>query len=68
MARLREELAVELDVACLFENPTVAGVAAAVVEARAGVAGEDLARLLAEVQSLSEEELEGELAEEGRRD
>jgi acyl transferase domain-containing protein len=64
MARLREEFAVELAMDRLFENPTVAGVAAAVVEGRVtAAAGEDLARLLAEVQSLSEEELEGELAE-----
>jgi len=69
MARLREELAVELSMERLFESPTVAGVAAAVVAARAAAAaGDDLARLLTEVQSLSEEELESELAEEGRRD
>ncbi|HEV8581879.1 MAG TPA: beta-ketoacyl synthase N-terminal-like domain-containing protein [Thermoanaerobaculia bacterium] len=64
MARLREEFAIELSMDRLFENPTVAGVAAAVVEGRVAAAGdENLARLLAEVQSLSEEELEGELAE-----
>jgi len=69
MARLREEFAVELSMERLFESPTVAGVAAAVVSARAAAeAGDDLARLLAEVQSLSEEELEGELAGKGRRD
>jgi phthiocerol/phenolphthiocerol synthesis type-I polyketide synthase E len=62
MARLREELAVDLPMDRLFEQPTVAAVAAAAVEARAGRAGEDdLARMLAEIGSLSEEELEEEL-------
>jgi acyl transferase domain-containing protein len=62
MARLREEFGVDLAMDRLFEQPTVAAVAAAVVEARAAQAGEDdLARLLAEISSLSEEELEGEL-------
>jgi acyl transferase domain-containing protein len=69
MARLREELAVELEIESLFESPTVAGVAAAVVSARAaGAAGGDLARLVAEIQSLSDQELASELAEEGRHD
>jgi acyl transferase domain-containing protein len=62
MARLREELGVDLAMDRLFEQPTVAAVAAAVVEARAvGAGADDLARLLAEIGSLSEEELEGEL-------
>ena len=62
MARLREELAVDLPMDRLFAEPTVAAVAAAVVEARAAQAGEeDLARLLAEIGALSEEELEEEL-------
>ena len=64
MARLREEMGVDLAMERLFEQPTVAAVAAAVVAARAAGAGEeDLARLLAEIGSLSEEELEGELHE-----
>jgi hypothetical protein len=63
MSRLREELGVDLAMDRLFEQPTVAAVAAAVVEARAGQAGEeDLARLLAEIGGLSEEDLERELA------
>ncbi|HEY3567955.1 MAG TPA: phosphopantetheine-binding protein, partial [Thermoanaerobaculia bacterium] len=62
MSRLREELAVELPMERLFAQPTVAAVAAAVVEARAQQAGgEDLARLLAEIGGLSDEELEREL-------
>jgi hypothetical protein len=47
----------------LFAQPTVAAVAAAVVEARAGQAGdEELARLLAEIGGMSEDDLERELA------
>ena len=62
MVRLREELGVELPMDRLFEQPTVAAVAAAAVEARAARAGEgDLARMLAEIGALSEEELEEEL-------
>jgi phthiocerol/phenolphthiocerol synthesis type-I polyketide synthase E len=62
MARLREELAVDLAMDRLFEQPTVAAVAAAALEARAARAGEgDLARMLAEIGALSEEELEEEL-------
>jgi acyl carrier protein len=62
MARLREELAVELPMDRLFAQPTVAAVAAAAVEARAAQAGDvDLARMLAEIGALSEAELEEEL-------
>ncbi len=62
MARLREDFGVDLAMDRLFEQPTVAAVAAAVVEARAAGAGEeDLARLLSEISALSDEELEGEL-------
>ncbi|HEY0512848.1 MAG TPA: beta-ketoacyl synthase N-terminal-like domain-containing protein [Thermoanaerobaculia bacterium] len=63
MSRLREELAVDLSMDRLFAQPTVAAVAAAVVEARAGQAGdEELARLLAEIGGMSEDDLERELA------
>jgi acyl carrier protein len=63
MSRLREEFAVDLPMDRLFAEPTVAAVAAAVVETRAGGAGEDeLARLLAEIGGMSEEDLERELA------
>jgi hypothetical protein len=49
----------------LFQQPTVAAVAAAVVEVRAAHVGDgDLERLLAEIGALSDEELETELKEE----
>jgi phthiocerol/phenolphthiocerol synthesis type-I polyketide synthase E len=55
MSRLREELAVDLPMDRLFAEPTVAAVAAAVVEARAGQVGEeDLARMLAEIGAMPE--------------
>jgi acyl transferase domain-containing protein len=62
MARLREELAVDLPMDRLFAQPTVAAVAAAALEARAARAEEgDLARMLAEIGALTEEEMEEEL-------
>jgi phthiocerol/phenolphthiocerol synthesis type-I polyketide synthase E len=61
MSRLREELAVDLPMDRLFAEPTVAAVAAAVVEARAGqVSEEDLARMLAEIGGMPEGMPEGE--------
>ena len=57
MSRLREELAVDLPMDRLFAEPTVAAVAAAVVEARASqVSEEDLARMLAEIGGMPEGE------------
>ena len=68
MARLREELGVDLPMDRLFHEPTVAAVAAAVLEARAGLAEEDeISRLLTSIGSLSEAELERELAGEEPR-
>ncbi len=58
MSRLREELAVDLPMDRLFAEPTVAAVAAAVVEARASqVSEEDLARMLAEIGEMPEGEV-----------
>jgi phthiocerol/phenolphthiocerol synthesis type-I polyketide synthase E len=66
MARLRQELAVELPMERLFEKPTVAAVAAAALAAAAGRADRDeLARMLAEIEGLSAAELEAELAASG---
>jgi phthiocerol/phenolphthiocerol synthesis type-I polyketide synthase E len=66
MARLRQELAVELPIERLFEKPTVAAVAAAALAATAARADRgELARMLAEIEGLSAEDLETELAASG---
>jgi acyl carrier protein len=57
IARLQRAFAVRLSVRKIFETPTVAGLAAAVDELLAPLAGEsDLDVLLAELDALSEEE------------
>jgi acyl transferase domain-containing protein len=69
---LREELAVDLPIEEMFADPTVAGVASAVVEAQASASSpDDLAALLAEIQGMSDADLEAELAgarEDGREE
>jgi acyl transferase domain-containing protein len=63
LSLMREELQVDLPIEEMFADPTVAGVAAAVAEVQAGAAPPDqLAALLAEIQGMSEDELEAELA------
>jgi acyl transferase domain-containing protein len=63
---LREELRADLPLEEMFADPTVAGVAAAVEEIRASSVAtsspDRLAALLAEIQGMSESELEAELA------
>jgi len=63
---LREELRADLPLEEMFADPTVAGVAAAVEEIRAATEAtaspDRLAALLAEIQGMSESELEAELA------
>jgi acyl carrier protein len=67
LAQLRDEQQVDLPIEEMFADPTVAGVAAAVVEAQAAASSPDeLAALLAEIQGMSDSELEAELA--GARD
>ena len=57
VARLREEMEADLAMDRLFEEPTVAAVATALVEARAAQTDDaHLARLLAEIGALPEEE------------
>jgi acyl transferase domain-containing protein len=63
---LREELRADLPIEEMFADPTVAGVATAVEEIRASASAsaspDRLAALLAEIQGMSESELEAELA------
>jgi len=67
LSLLREEMRVDLPIEEMFADPTVAGVAAAAVEAQAAASSPDeLAALLAEIQGMSDSELEAELA--GARD
>jgi len=67
LSSLREEMQVDLPIEEMFADPTVAGVAAAAVEAQAAASSPDeLAALLAEIQGMSDSELEAELA--GARD
>ena len=61
--RLRARFEVELPLAELFENATVAGMALAVTKARAQAADGDLGAILSEVESLSPEELDRLLGE-----
>ena len=66
MARLRQEFAVELPIDRLFAQPTVAAVASSVVAATADRADQDeLARMLALIEGLSEEELAEQLTSGG---
>jgi acyl carrier protein len=62
VTRLRTALEVELSMTALFDSPTVAGLAEHVDRLRgAGVAGDDLAALLDEIEALSQEDVEARL-------
>ncbi len=65
MAAMRDEIGVELPVREVFDRPTIAGLALAVAESRAGeVAGDEVARMLDDLDGLSDEEIERLLAQE----
>ncbi|MFN0124991.1 MAG: condensation domain-containing protein, partial [Blastocatellia bacterium] len=54
--RVRERFAIELSLRVMFESPTVARLAAAIDQAVAEKEQRELARLLAEIENMSEEE------------
>ncbi len=63
MSRIRDTFEVEMSFSRFFKAPTVAGVAAAIVEQRAGEVDEtELLAMLADLRSLSPEELQAQLA------
>ena len=63
IARLRRAFQVELSVRAIFETPTVAGLAEAIDHTRVGEEDDDLARMLEEVEALSEDEVKNRLNE-----
>jgi amino acid adenylation domain-containing protein len=67
ISRVINTFKVEVPIKSLFESPTVADMAVVITENMAKKAGdEELARMLAELESLSDEEAKRRLAEEGK--
>ena len=65
ISRVRQEFQVELPLGHLFENPTVAELALAVLEGQGSqVDGGEMEEMLAELEGLSEEEIRDLLASE----
>ncbi|HSF30754.1 MAG TPA: non-ribosomal peptide synthetase [Candidatus Tectomicrobia bacterium] len=66
LSRLRDAFQVELPLECLFDAPTVASLALAIVQRQAEQVGHnDVVRLLTEVEAASDAEAQGSLADEG---
>ena len=65
MSQVRDHFGVEVRFARFFEAPTVSGLSAAIIELQAaGLEEAALAELLAEIQGLSAEDLQDQLAAE----
>jgi acyl-CoA synthetase (AMP-forming)/AMP-acid ligase II/acyl carrier protein len=66
MSRLRTAFQVELPLRSLFEKPTIAELAFAITQSRGGTArAEEIDRILADIESLSDEEAQQLLSNEG---
>jgi amino acid adenylation domain-containing protein len=66
-SRLCDAFEMDLPLRCLFETPTVAGLSVAIVQKHAAAADDELlAQALAELDELSEEEVQAMLASDGR--
>ena len=67
MNQLRNKFEVELPLRALFDNPTIEGVALELMKIQAaGMSGSEWSGLLANLESLSNDELEAELADQKR--
>jgi len=65
LARLRDLYAVDVSLKRLFESPTVAGLASAVVQSQLEQEDEDIADILSELNQLSDEKAQEILTELG---
>ena len=64
IARLRAAFEVEFPLRALFDNPTIEGIAFELMKIQAGeMSGSELSRMVANLESLSNEEVEAELAD-----